>query len=129
MAKFFMPPIKAVGVSAQEPLHPGNQIGLGRLEDKMKVIVHQAIGLHLATGLAAGLSHSLKKPLAGAVILKEGFASIPAIHHMINRSGILNSKFSGDSRKLSPPTDMSIPLTDPEAGETRVSGFADSFRL
>ena len=63
----------------------------------MKVIVHQAIGLHLPTGLAARLSQSLKKALAVAVILKEGFASIPAIHHMINRSGILDSKFSGHS--------------------------------
>ena len=70
--------------------------------------------LHLPTGLAARLSQSLKKALAVAVILKEGFASIPAIHHMINRSGILDSKFSGHSRKLSPPTNMSIPLTDPE---------------
>ena len=81
----------------------------------MKGIIQQAIGLHLPTGLAARLSQSLKKALAIAVIRKEGFASIPAIHHMINRSGILDSKLSGHSRKLSPPTNMSIPLTDPEA--------------
>ena len=89
----------------------------------MKVIVHQAIGLHLPTGLAARLSQRLKKALAVAVILKEGFASIPAIHHMINRSGILDSKFSGHSRKLSPPTNMSIPLTEPEAHNYELDCF------
>ena len=47
MAEHFVPPIEAAGVSAQKPFHPGDQIGLGRLDHQMKMIRHEDIGVDL----------------------------------------------------------------------------------
>jgi hypothetical protein len=46
-----MPAIKSLRVGAQQPFHPCSQIRLRRLQDKMKVIAHQAVGMHLPSGL------------------------------------------------------------------------------
>jgi hypothetical protein len=31
--EFLVPPIEAAGIGAQQPLHPGHQVGLGRFDD------------------------------------------------------------------------------------------------
>src|SRR5262249_10933067 len=41
MAKEFVTPIKTFGVSAQEPLHAVDEIGIGRFEHEMKMIEHE----------------------------------------------------------------------------------------
>jgi len=48
-------------IGAQEPLHPGNQIGLGLL-DHQKVISHQAVSMDLPGGFLAGLREGVQKP-------------------------------------------------------------------
>ena len=98
MPEFQMPPVVAAAISPQQPLHPGHQIGLGRLDYQMKVIVHQAIRMHLPAGLFAGLRQRLKEPVPVLVIGKDGILAVSAIHHMINRARILNAQLPRHGR-------------------------------
>src|SRR5437879_5643962 len=63
MSEKFMPPVISRGVSAQEPFHAGHQVGLGSLNDQMKMISHQAPGMDLPIGLGASLCERLQKQL------------------------------------------------------------------
>ena len=47
MAKELVPAVEASDVSAQKPLHSRHEIGLGRLDYQMEMIVHQAPRMHL----------------------------------------------------------------------------------
>jgi hypothetical protein len=40
-----VPPVEPLGVDTVEPLHTGRNIPTGRLDEKVKVIRHQAIGM------------------------------------------------------------------------------------
>jgi hypothetical protein len=61
---------------------------LGRLvEDQMKVIAHQAIGVNLPFGLAAGFRQGGQEHAAIPHISKNWLPAIPPVHHMVDRSG------------------------------------------
>ena len=53
MPELPMPAIEPSGVGAEEPFHARHQRGLGRLDDQMEVIGHQAVGMNLPFGLSA----------------------------------------------------------------------------
>ena len=94
VAEEFVPPVEARGVSAQEPLHPGNEIGARRLHDEMKVIGHEAERVHLPIRLGARLAQRLDETLPVGVVFEDRFAAIAPIHDVIDRAGILHSKFA-----------------------------------
>jgi hypothetical protein len=52
MPELPMPAIEPSGVGAEEPFHARHQRGLGRLDDQMEVIGHQAVGMNLPFGLS-----------------------------------------------------------------------------
>ena len=52
----------------------------------MKVVFHQAIGMHFKTGLLAGLGQGLDEIVTIAIIPEEGFPAVSTIEHMIDRS-------------------------------------------
>jgi hypothetical protein len=54
----------------------------------MKVIGHQAIGVHLPLRLAAGLAQRGKKLLVILIVCKDCLAVVTAIHDMVNRIGL-----------------------------------------
>ena len=47
MTKQFVSPVEAAGVGAQKPIHPGNQVRLGRLDHEVKMIRHEDVGVNL----------------------------------------------------------------------------------
>src|ERR1041385_4551874 len=50
-----VPPLPSqVGIDAQEPFHCGDEVGLGCFDDEVKMVAHEAIGMHLPVGLGAG---------------------------------------------------------------------------
>lgn len=53
------------------------------------------IRIHLPVGLCAGIGQGGVEPFAVKVIVKDRFAAIPAIRHMINRAGIFNPQLPG----------------------------------
>ena len=100
MAEQLVPPVETAGVSAQKPLHACDQIGLGRLDHEMKMIRHEHIGVNLPAGLGACLAQGLDEPPPVRVVLADGFAPVPAIHDVVNRTGILDSKLAGHAGRL-----------------------------
>ena len=90
-----MPPVKPTGVSAQKPFHPGDQIALRRLHHPMKMIAHQAIGLHLPIRLGASFPQRLEEAQPVGVILEDRLPAIAAIHDVIKGPGIFHSQLSG----------------------------------
>jgi hypothetical protein len=56
----------------------------------MKMIVHQAIGMHLPPRLETGLTKRTQKLLSIRIIVKNRFASIAPAHHVVARPGILD---------------------------------------
>ena len=59
-----VPPVVPVDVRAEQPFHPRDQIGLGSFNYQVKVVAHQAIGVHLPASLFARLGQSLKESLS-----------------------------------------------------------------
>ena len=58
------PPVEATRVSAQQPFHPGDPIGLRRLDHPMKRIRPEDRGMNLPARLGANLAQHLDEALA-----------------------------------------------------------------
>ena len=69
-------------ISAQQPVHPHHQIGLGRFDHQMKMVARQAIRMRPPAGLLTGLRQRLQQPLPILVILEDGRAPVAPIHPM-----------------------------------------------
>ena len=67
-------------------------VRLGSLHHQVEMIAHQAKGMHLPPGPVASLAKRLQKAEAILVVQVNVFATVTAIHNMIDRPGILNSK-------------------------------------
>src|SRR4026209_1667715 len=89
-----MPPIKAPGVSAQQPFHPGDQIGLGRFGHQVKMIAHQTIGMDLPAGFLARLAQCFEEAVAVLIIAKDRFSPVATIHQVVDGTWKLNSQWS-----------------------------------
>ena len=66
-----------------------------RLDHPMKMIWHQDIGVNLPTRLGANLAQRLDEPLTIRIIHEDPFASVTAIHDVINRPRIRDSQRGG----------------------------------
>ena len=100
MAKELVPVIEPDGVSTQKPAHPCHQIGIGRLHHQVEMVPHQAVGMHLETGLCARFSKRFKKVLAIHVIQKDIAFAIGSTHDVVDRPRILNAKLARHQRSL-----------------------------
>src|ERR1051325_11113161 len=87
--------VESAGEGAQKPFHPIDQIGPRGFEHHVKMILHQAIRVHLPAGLLAGFRQGRKKHLTVFVLQEYLLASITAAQHMVNRPLILHARFSG----------------------------------
>lgn len=45
VAALITEPVEAIGERAEQPVHPGDEVGLGRLEDEVKVVAHDDVGV------------------------------------------------------------------------------------
>jgi len=61
----------------------------------MKMVRHKAPGVDTPAGLGAGFAESFEKDFAVLVILKDGFATVAAVHDVIDGTRILDAQFSG----------------------------------
>ena len=89
-----MPPIKTRGVSGEQPLHPGHEVGLRGFDDQIKVIPHETIGMNLPTGFPAGVPQCIEETTAIGVVEENGFAVVTAIHDVINRARVFQPELS-----------------------------------
>ena len=100
MAEELVTPVEATRVSAQQPFHPGDQVGLRRLDHHMKMIRHEDIGLNLPSRLGASLAQRVNEALAIRIIDEDQFVPVTAIHDVINRASILDSQLAGHSKRV-----------------------------
>ena len=77
-----MADIESLRIDLQQPFHPENKVGLRCLNDQMKMIAHQAVGMQLPLRLLARLAQGGEKPLPILVILENILSAIPTIHHV-----------------------------------------------
>ena len=88
-----MPPVIAARVSSQEPPHARGQIGPRCLHDQMEMIAHQTERMDLPFGLRTGFAQRRQKQSAILIVDKNSLVLIASIHHVINSSLKLYSKF------------------------------------
>jgi hypothetical protein len=85
-----------------------------RLHREVKVIAHQAPGMHLPCGAQAGFGQSRNEKLTIAVAEHDVFAAISPIHEVINCSRIFDSRLSWHAQiSYFNPVRVSIARTDP----------------
>ena len=121
--KLLVPSIVAAGIGPQQPLHPSYKVGLGRFDDQVKVIAHEAIRMHLPTSLLTRLRERLQQPLLVLVILEDGLPPVAPVHHVINRPRILDAQLPSHAPTLTSPVllgqeNVTFSLTDPFTAAT-----------
>jgi hypothetical protein len=60
----------------------------------MKMIRQEAIRVDLPAALAARLGQGFQKAAPILTVVKDGFPSVPTVHDVVNRAGILNSQLA-----------------------------------
>jgi hypothetical protein len=71
VTEFFVSAIETDSVGAQQPLHAGHQVGLRCLDDQVKMVGHEAIGMHLPAGFVASFGQCFEKPMAVIIVRKD----------------------------------------------------------
>jgi hypothetical protein len=77
MPKHLVAPIIPLRAGAQEPFHAGDECGLGRLDDQVKMIGHQTPAVDQPAGFLTGLAQGLQEGLAVRVILEKDSRRLP----------------------------------------------------
>jgi hypothetical protein len=95
-----VPPVEAAGGGAQQPLHPGDQIRLRRLDHEVKMIGHEHVGVNLPARLGARLAQRLDETLVIQLVLKDQLAPVTAIHDVVDRAGIFDSQLAGHAGRV-----------------------------
>ena len=78
VAKVPVPAVEPASVGPQQPLHAGDQVGLRRLDDQMKVIGHQAERVNVPARFFTSLPHRFQEPAPVMVIFEDGLAPVTA---------------------------------------------------
>ena len=100
VAEEFMASVEAAGVGAEEPFHAGDEIGLGRFGDEMKMIAHEAPGVELPAGFFAGLTEGIEKTAAILIVVEDGFTPVPTINQVVDGPGKLNARSEEHTSEL-----------------------------
>ena len=90
-----VPPVEATRVSAQQPFHPGDPMGLRRLDHPMKMIRPEDRGVNRPARLGANLAQRLDEAQAIRSIPEDQLAPVTAIHDLIIRGSLLDSQLAG----------------------------------
>src|SRR6266542_1591196 len=113
MSKELVSAIEPTGVGTQEPLHPGNQIGLGRFHHQVEMVRHEAERMHLPIGLGTALGQRFQETLPVGIVLEDRLPPITPIHHVVKGSLILHSQLAWHRPKSAKTTaSVSIVRTD-----------------
>lgn len=80
--------------SAQQPAHSRHQVRPGRFHHQVKMVSHQAIGMHLEIGFLTGLRQCLEEILPVHIVLEDAFPPIPTAHDVVNGPRTLHSQFT-----------------------------------
>ena len=68
--------------------------GVRRLDHQVKAVGHQAVAVNLPPRLVAPLSQGGQEHLAVIIVAKEPLLMVPAVHHVVNRPGVLDAQLA-----------------------------------
>ena len=100
MSTFAPQLVEPVGEGRLEPLHAGHEVALRRLQREVVVVAHDDERMQDPAGLGAGLEQTGLKGHLGLVRLEEIRPVVPAVDHMVARSGKLQTEFAGHARRV-----------------------------
>ena len=95
MTAYPMAPVEPHRITSEQPFHPGNEIYSRSFDDQMKMIAHQAIGMHLPAGLRAGLAEYLEETVSVGVVAKDWLSPVASVHEMIKGAFVFDSDLAG----------------------------------
>lgn len=98
-----MPPIKAHCVGAEEPLHSAHQVGPRGFDDEMKMVAHQAVGVHLPIGLGAGIRERGQEVIAIGRVEINVFPPIAPTKQMIKGPLVLEAELAWHGARVAAP--------------------------
>jgi hypothetical protein len=92
VAEEFVPPIEPRRAGAEKPFHARDEVGIGCLDDEMKMIPHQTIRVNLPTGFGAGFGESGEKLLVIQIIAEDRLTAVATVHDVVNGAGIFDAQ-------------------------------------
>jgi hypothetical protein len=93
----------------------------------MKMIGHEAERMHLPVRLGASLAQCLNETFTVSIVFENGFPTIASIHYVVNRAGILHSKFArhaAERRQWRRNCQLSGPTPSPTTTATALKTIA-----
>jgi hypothetical protein len=69
----------------------------------MEMMAHEAIRVDQPIGLHAGLVEGAEEQLVIHIVAEDGFASIPSIHDVVDRSGVLEPQLTSHTENDGSP--------------------------
>jgi hypothetical protein len=119
-------PIETHRVSALKPFHSPDQVGLRRLQQKMIMVAHQHVSMHLPTRAPADLAQGPQKRRPIEIVAKDCFSPIASVEYVGRlRPQILLAPcvpFRGEPTK--PPQKMSTSTDRPRFPDSKASSRA-----
>jgi len=98
MAEVFVFAVEPGGVGAEQPFHAGDKVGLGRFEDEVKMVSHEAPGVDLEFGFEAGFAEGFEEKFTIGIVEEDVFAPVAAAHDVVKSSGKLDTWFAGHGK-------------------------------
>ena len=113
-----VPMVQADGVGTEEPAHSLDEVGVGRLQNQVEMIPHQAVGMHLPISLLTSFGKRLEKIVPVDIINEYVLLPVAAIHDMIDGSWILNSQRARHGERFARRRDMSSTVKEQDCKQT-----------
>jgi len=99
-----MPAVEGLGVDAIEVLHSAREIGFRRLDKKVVVIRHQAVGMTDPPEALDDLRKDIEKAGTIRVTKEDVLSRVPAAGDVIECAFVLDAKWTGHDGSIPHPT-------------------------
>jgi hypothetical protein len=100
MAEDLVFAVEPRSVGSQQPLHSLDQVASRSFQNDMKMVAHQAQSMHLPIGFCAALTQGSQKKFGILFITKDRLEVIASIHHVVNRSRVLDTQLASHAGRV-----------------------------
>ena len=122
MAEKLVPMVQPNRIGAQEPGHAGHQVGIGGFDDQMKMVAHQAKGMHLEAGFLTGFRQGLEIILPVYIIQADVLPPVAPAHDVVNSPTIFNSHLARHGSKDTRIPSFGAIKNEPNYGLINIKG-------
>jgi hypothetical protein len=103
VAGSFVPFVKNLGIDTVKLSHAEGEVGVGRFDQEMVVVGHEAVGVAQPVITLVNMLKSVEETLAVLVVFEDSLLFVPARGYMIHGTRVFYSKRTGHSVKVSWP--------------------------